>query len=121
MSIGLWDVSTTNIIFIILDQYYSLLSKNFKQVSKKLFWFFGAIKKMQKQLTFGDDLGMIIYDCIWLIMMYIIEKHCIKWFPLLISQENIQKTSKCEEMHLNKYGKQKKELVTAESRRPRHV
>ena len=49
-------------------------------------------------MTFEYDLGNFVYDSIWLNMMYIIEKHCLKWFPSQLSHVNIQNTLKYDEI-----------------------
>ena len=43
-------------------------------------------------MTFEYDLNHFVYDSIWLNMMYIIEKHCLKWFACKVSHGNIQNT-----------------------------
>ena len=55
-----------------------------------MFWYFGAIKKIPKNDFWIWFEMYFVYDSIWLNMMYIIEKHCLKWFACKVSQENIQ-------------------------------
>ena len=65
-----------------------------------MFWYSGAINKILK-MTFEYELNHFVYDCIWLNMMYIIEKWCLKWFACNVSQGNIQNTNeKCQKWHL---------------------
>ena len=71
-----------------------------------MFWYFGKIKKYRKN-TFEYDLNHFVYDSIWLNMMYIIEKWCLKWFPCKVSHENIQNTMKYEEILRTKWKNQK--------------
>ena len=59
-------------------------------------------QKNTEKMTFECDLGNFVYDSIWLNMMYIIEKHCLKWFSSKVSHENIHDTMKYDETRRKK-------------------
>ena len=108
-------VSTSDLSFQIIKYNEYMCRKEERRellwVKQTMFHLIWVFQKKSKKTWFIFVFNHVVYDCIWLIMMYIIEKHCIKWFSPLISHENIQKTSKYEEIPSKKYGQKKVDTI----------